>query len=221
MIDSRNILLIIPTSNEEKGIPNLLEKAKQLNLNTIVLDGGSTDGTVELVKKTGTKLVKAPKGKGKAFQFLMKNSTRLMTNEKHLLIIDGDGTYDLNEFYELTKFRNYDMVIGKRMPLNGSFSFFRLWGNKLLNLIFSILYLRKIPDLLSGYRLIDIEKLRSIEIKYNNFELETELTSRFLKKGYSVKWVLISYDKRKGNSKLRPIRDGFKILRCILYLRLK
>lgn len=82
VIDSRNILLIIPTSNEEKGIPNLLEKAKQLNLNTIVLDGGSTDGTVELVKKFGTKLVRAPRGKGKAFQFLTKNPARLLTNEK-------------------------------------------------------------------------------------------------------------------------------------------
>lgn len=192
MIDSKDILLIIPTSNEEKGIPNLLEKAKQLSLNTIVLDGGSTDGSVELVKKSGTKLVRAPRGKGRAFQFLMTNLNRLVTDEKHLLIIDGDGTYDLNEFYELSKFRNYDMVIGERIPLNGSFSFLRLWGNKLLNLIFSILYLRKIPDLLSGYRLINIEKLRSIKIEYNDFELETELTSKFLKKGYSVKWVLIS-----------------------------
>ncbi len=215
------MLLVIPTLNEERGILYVLEKAKKRDIKTIVIDGGSEDNTVRLVKGAGIKLINVPAGKGRAFRYLVNDLKDIIKNEDYLLMMDGDGTYDLNEFHKLAEFKNYDMVIGRRIPSGGSLSFFRLFGNKLLNLAFSMLYLRKIPDLLSGYRLINIDKLNTIELEYNDFELETELTARFLKKGYSIKWVPVSYERRMGNSKLKAITDGFKILRCMFRTRFK
>lgn len=215
------MLLVIPTLNEERGILYVLEKAKKPDIKTIVIDGGSEDNTVRLVKGAGIKLINVPAGKGRAFRYLVNDLKDIIKNEDYLLMMDGDGTYDLNEFHKLAEFKNYDMVIGRRIPSGGSLSFFRLFGNKLLNLAFSMLYLRKIPDLLSGYRLINIDKLNTIELEYNDFELETELTARFLKKGYSIKWVPVSYERRMGNSKLKAITDGFKILRCMFRTRFK
>jgi len=213
-------LLIIPALNEEEGIRRLLEKAEDLKLHTVVLDGGSTDSTREIARNAGVRVVNAPRGKGKAFRFLLRDMSDLLTDKKYLLMIDADGTYDLHEFFKLNGLKHFDMVIGERVAPDKSFSFVRLFGNKLFNSIASAIYGTRVPDLLSGYRLINLEKLRSVGIEYDGFELETELTAKFLKNAFSVGWVPVSYCSRVGSSKLSPLMDGLKILKCMIDVRL-
>jgi len=213
------MLLVIPTYNEEEGVVGVIEKAKRLNLDPVVVDGGSEDNTIGLVEKAGARLVNAPKGKGKAFRHLLENLDEIAAGEEHILMIDGDGTYDLNEFRMLERYKDYDMVVGRRVPVGSPFAFHRAVGNRLLNLVFFALFRQRTPDLLSGYRLIRVDKLRKIGLEYDGFELETELTAKFMRSAYSIMWVPVSYEKRQGKSKLKAFEDGYRILRCMVQVR--
>jgi dolichol-phosphate mannosyltransferase len=220
----KETILIILTLNEEEALAEILEKAQTIGLSTLILDGGSIDNTLEIARQYSVDVMNVPKGKGNAFCSLLSYLTVFehpYKDKKYLLMIDGDGSYDLDEFYKLFRYHQYDMVIGKREPTFRSFTFTRLWGNKLFNSFFSFLYKTEIPDLLSGYRFIKLNKLRSLHLESSHFELETEMTARFIKKEFSIKWVPVYYYQRKGISKLLPFTDGLKILSCMLRLRLK
>jgi len=57
---------VVPTFNEEKNLPPLLENLRaEPGLEVIVVDGGSTDHTIELVEESGARLVKSPAGRGR------------------------------------------------------------------------------------------------------------------------------------------------------------
>ena len=131
-------------------------------------------------------------------------------------MIDGDGTYDLTDLKQLQKISNGDMIIGQRVYQEKTFNPLRIFGNHFFNWFFSIIHKTKTPDLLSGFRLIKIELLKDIDLIYDEFELETELTASFLKDKKKVTWIPVNYYRRKGNSKLKPWQDGLKIFLCIV-----
>jgi rSAM/selenodomain-associated transferase 2 len=72
------LTVIIPTYNEIKQISlllNHLKNANQNNLEIIVCDGGSTDGTQEVVEKSGIKLLHSPlKGRAKQMNYASQQS---------------------------------------------------------------------------------------------------------------------------------------------------
>jgi hypothetical protein len=90
--------------------------------------------------------------------------------------------------------------------------------NKLANYLSGM----KIPDLNSGLRIMkkpDIE--RFLHILPSGFSFTTTITLALLVNNFPVKYFPITYDKRKGKSKIRPIRDTLNfiqlIIRTILY----
>ena len=215
-IPHRDILLLIPTLNEEKGLGEVLQKARRIGLRTIVLDGGSTDQTKRVARSFGVPIITAPRGKGRAFRSFIHSMDKHIEQKKYLAMIDGDGTYDLTDLKQLQKISNGDMIIGQRVYQEKTFNPLRIFGNHFFNWFFSIIHKTKTPDLLSGFRLIKIELLKDIDLIYDEFELETELTASFLKDKKKVTWIPVNYYRRKGNSKLKPWQDGLKIFLCIV-----
>lgn len=185
----------------------------------MVLDGGSTDKTLEIAKEKKIPVIAAPKGKGRAFKFFIENIHHYAPDAKYITIIDGDGTYNLEDIITLQKYQPKDMIIGKRRYDPDAATVLRRLGNWLLNTTFFLLYQHNPHDLLSGFRIMNVEKLRQISIQYDEFELETELTVKFLQKKWDTIWIPVDYYRRFGNSKLRPWTDGWKILKSMIQLR--
>ena len=78
------------------------------------------------------------------------------------------------------------------------------------------LTLAKCEDLLSGFRVFNAEKLKQVKLSSNGFELETELTIEFIRRGFHVEWVPVGYRRRYGRSKLHPLKDGLFIFWTML-----
>jgi len=111
------------------------------------------------------------------------------------------------------------MVIGRRRMSFYQYPL-RFVGNKILNVFFSLIYQKHVPDLLSGFRILDVKNVKEIGIECSGFELETELTAKFLRNGLDVKWIPVSYDRRKGNSKFDVIRDTVNIIKHMIKMRI-
>jgi hypothetical protein len=126
-------------------------------------------------------------------------------------MVDGDGTYDLTDLPRLVV-PEADMVVGVRTGSWGRSGGMRALGALGLSKLAGWLTGADCPDLLSGFRMFKAGRLSQIRLWSKGFELETELTMTFIRRGFHVEWIPVGYHRRIGKSKLRPFRDGLIIL---------
>ena len=211
-----DVCILIPTLNEEGGIGGIIKSFKKQGFtNILVMNGNSTDNTHERVRKEGVRLVvQTGKGKGAAVRQAFQ-----MIDTKIVLMIDGDGTYNPGEVDRLIQpiiSGKAEHVIGNRFACGGKFALSHRFGNWFFNTIFTIIYTKNVPDILSGYRAITKDAFSKLDLKKNGFEIETEMVVESVKKGVKMLVVPITYCGRKGVPKLSSFSDGFKILCTLL-----
>ncbi len=214
--------ILIPTLNEGKTIEGIIKEFKSMGFSDIlVIDGHSTDGTVEKAKNAGARVViQSGTGKGQA----VSQAFQLITN-KYMVMIDGDGTYlpeEVDKLLEPVVSGQADHVIGNRFAhyQKGAFTGLNLFGNKILNKIFGFAYGIWLKDILSGYRAFNNNAIKQIELNTTGFEVETEITVECVKKDLKIVEVPITYLSRVSGAatKLQPVRDGFRIASTIYLL---
>lgn len=112
------ILLLIPTRNEEEAIKDLLREANSAGFsNILVVDGFSSDQTRSIASAMGARVVLQEFGKGKGCGVRTGMRLFLEGNFKFLSIIDGDGTNNpscLPKMITLAKSGEADVVLGSR-----------------------------------------------------------------------------------------------------------
>ncbi|MDQ6862365.1 MAG: glycosyltransferase [Thermoproteota archaeon] len=224
-IPDLHVDIIIPTLNEERTIGSLIEKISNLKLpiqiSTLVIDGGSSDNTVEICKKANVRTIRQRgKGKGRAMREAVEYSVADI-----IVFIDGDGTYstgDLDTLLDPLLSGEADMVVGSRLlgkREKGAISGFNSLGNKLFNKTINFAMKTSVTDSLSGYRAFYRKTFMELVLFSDSFEIEVEMTVEALAKGYRVLEVPISYGLRRGTkTKLNPLDDGIKIGRTLMFI---
>jgi glycosyltransferase involved in cell wall biosynthesis len=217
------VTVVIPALNEEKGISLVIEKTLKAGFSDIiVVDGGSTDKTVELASQMAVRVV-TQHGKGKTDAL---DTAVGFVETPYLALIDADDTYDPNDINTMLEhISNADQVIGSRVlggnnENNSQTRFLARWhgfGNRLLNFTFNNLFSAHLTDVLSGIRLFRVESLKQIHFESVGFGAEAEVTAQYLMDGRKVIETPVHLKERLGNPKLR-YRDGFHILTTILRL---
>lgn len=221
-MNKEEVCILIPTLNEGKTIEGIIKEFKSLGFSDIlVIDGHSTDGTGEMAKNAGARVViQSGTGKGQA----VSQAFQLITS-KYVVMIDGDGTYlpeEVEKILEPVVSGQADHVIGSRFAnyRKGAFTGLNLLGNRILNKIFGFAYGVWLKDILSGYRAFNYAAIKQIELNTTGFEVETEITVECVKKDLKIVEVPITYLARVSGAatKLQPIRDGFRIASTIYLL---
>ena len=220
------ITIIIPLYNEEKTIIKLLKKIinlKKINFEIIVVNDGSSDNSLDLVKKFSKKnkivLISHKKNYGKGAA--IKSARKFITGNI-IIIQDADLEYNPKDYLKLIKpikENKYKVVYGSRV-LNrnryssvGFTSMFRVFGNHVLTLISNILNLQKLTDAHTCYKVFSYEVFKRIKLEENGFEFCPEITTKISKLRLKIKEVPISYTGRKYNEgkKIKSI-DAIKAL---------
>ncbi len=217
--------IIIPTLNEESSIRELLQSIRAnsfpVKTSVLVIDGGSTDQTIEICKQEKTEVIKQKgKGKGTAMREAAEYSKADI-----IVFIDGDGTYSINDLGSLLEpllKQEADMVVGSRLlgeREKGSITFLNNLGNRIFNKAINISLKTQVTDSLTGYRAIYRDVFRQLVLFSENFEIEVEMTVEALTKGYRVTEVPISYkNRRDSETKLDPVGDGAKIAKTLFFV---
>ena len=229
MLENPELSIILPVLNEEKSISSCLSEImsvinkNELNAEIIIVDNGSTDRTRdEIFKLKGvlknTKLVKHTiRGYGSAYLRGFE-----VANGKYIFMADADGSYDFNEipkFLESLR-KGYDFVIGNRFNRNmekGAMPWHhRLIGNPILSGILRLFFKTKVGDSHCGMRAIRKNSLKKLDLRTTGMEFASEMVIKAAKKRLRIMEIPIKYHKRKGDSKLRSFRDGWRHLRFML-----
>jgi glycosyltransferase involved in cell wall biosynthesis len=214
--------VIIAALNEEEGIgPTIAElKANLANPRVLVVDGRSTDRTVEIAKSEGAEVViQDGLGKGDAIAKAIKHSDLTVD---YAVITDADYTYPAEHVPEMIRIleKNPDlgMVCGNRfsgyLDLRGLNGFFYL-GNRLIGFTQNVLNGVWLADPLTGLRVLRTEILRHWTVKSKGFDVEVELNHRVKLEGFGIAEIPINYRERLGEKKL-GVRNGAEIFKRIL-----
>jgi glycosyltransferase involved in cell wall biosynthesis len=216
---NKPVSVIIPAFNEEEGIENVLAQLKSLNLGEkseiIVVDDGSTDQTFRMASINGVKVIRHEQNMG--YGAALKTGIRHAKNEI-IVITDADGSYPIKNIpIILVDMEHADMVVGARVGKKARIPIYRKPAKWFINTLANHLSGIKIPDLNSGLRAMRKEKVeRFFSILPERFSFTATITLAFLTNGYSVKYTPIEYYKRKGKSKIHPIKDTLNFIQLII-----
>jgi len=228
--------VVIPAYNEEARILRTLERTVEYLDTTewrpyevLVVSDGSTDRTEALVREFAQQhpqvklLAYQPnRGKGHAVRYGI-----LRAQGEWILFSDADLATPIEELEKLAPYlqQGYEVAIGSR-PLRESQlvvrqPFYREWAGRAFNKAVQLLAVRGIHDTQCGFKLFTRESAYAIfslcRLDGFSFDFETLYYARRL--GYSIAEVPIRWMHQEG-SKVRMLRDGLKMLRDLVWLRL-
>ena len=218
--------VIIPCFNEVKTLNELLAAVKGCgveNLEIIIVDDCSTDGTRELLKNLNDDTIKVfyhdfNKGKGAALRTGFKSATGDIC-----IVQDADLEYDPKEFPLLLDpiIKNKaDVVFGSRFQSGRPHRVVYFWhriGNGVLTLLSNFFTDLNLSDMETCYKAFRTEVIKSIDIKENRFGFEPEITAKISKMDLRIYEVGISYYGRTyDEGKKIGWKDGVRAIYCIL-----
>ncbi|MWG35710.1 S-layer glycoprotein N-glycosyltransferase AglJ [Halomarina oriensis] len=211
-----DVCVLVPTLDEAETIGPVIDGFVEQGFeNVLVVDGGSTDGTRDLARERGARVIEqSGEGKGQAVREAFD-----YVDVPYVLMLDGDMTYDpadapkmLEPLFE----GRADHVIGDRFAdmHDGAMPRLNQFGNRVINSAFATIHGRNLGDILSGYRAFTLDSIRRIELESDGFTIETELAVECVKHGVRTAVVPVSYHPRPDDSdtNLHPVKDGGRII---------
>ncbi|GAB4266417.1 MAG: hypothetical protein Kow0029_00060 [Candidatus Rifleibacteriota bacterium] len=223
--------VIIPVFNERPFIRECVIKvdraikANGLRGEILVVDDGSTDGTLkelELLQKNipGLKIFIQPfnQGKGAALRRGVQEAIG-----EFMLFQDADLEYnpdDIGTLLQPLLKGQADVVYGSRFTISPSrkiLNFHHQAGNQFLTLLSNLATGLNLTDMETGYKAFRADILKTIPLRSNRFGIEPEITAKIAKRHCTIYEVPISYNGRSyGEGKKITWRDGFAAIYTII-----
>jgi dolichol-phosphate mannosyltransferase len=202
--------MMVPALNEERGIKRVLEDVPK-DVNVLVVDGGSTDETVEVARQYRVRLIRQKFGRGKGCGVRTGMEFFLGSKYDVLCMIDGDGSNDpeeLPKMIEVMKGEKAEVVLGSRVRgkrEKGAMTLFTVFSNVIVSLFLGLRFLRIFTDVQTGYWAFSRKAVETLypRLKAKGFEIEMEIFVLTLDVGLKCIEVPVGYKKRLGKTKFR------------------
>ncbi|MCX7994831.1 MAG: glycosyltransferase family 2 protein [candidate division WOR-3 bacterium] len=208
--------VVIPAYNAEKSIGPLIEGLLALGFcreALIIVDDGSKDNTVMVAEGYKVDILRNNRNIGKGFSLNRGFQRAISKGLKKVFTIDADGQHRVADIKEFLKIKNeYDLIIGTRLKNSPDMPFIRRLVNRVTSLVISLLSKRYIPDVQSGFRLIDLSIFNRIILKTKNFQTESELVYKAVKNGYRIGFVPIATLYNSEKSYIMPVIDTIRFI---------
>jgi len=218
----------MPVYNEKTFIKKAIAAVLKANIGKlakeiIVVDDGSKDGTIQILKTIKNRKVKIVfqkknQGKGSAIRRGLKEVTGDI-----VVIQDTDLEYNPDEFHLLLQpilDKKADVVFGSRFlgdRPHRILNYRHMVGNKFLTLMSNMMTNINLTDMETGYKMFTREVADNLHLQENRFGMEPEFTAKIARMKCRVYEVGISYSGRNyDQGKKINWKDGIHALWCIL-----
>lgn len=222
------IAVVLPIFNEEKKISDVLDTISKIKLPVILINDGSTDKTLQVVKEKIKKnknvtLISHRINLGKGAALRTGAEAAFSTGTEAVIFMDSDGQHDasdLSKFIEKLATKKYDIVLGSR-NLDHGVPLIRFLGNKVASVLISLLFGLYVSDILSGFRAVTKKGYKKLNLESTGYGIETEMIVKIAKYNLvscEIPVRTIYHDKNKGVTILDSIGILLDVFRWRIYL---
>jgi len=231
------LAIIIPAYNEEKTIHLLLDKVLSVDLinniekEIIIINDCSADNTKKVVeayiadhKEANIQLFSQEKNQGKGAA--IRKGLELITGD-FVIIQDADLEYDPKDYNPLLQHlisHNLTVIYGSRFLMRDNKHSYQTFyiGGRIVTLFTNILFLQRLTDEPTCYKLFKTELIKSITLRCNGFEFCPEVTAKIAKRGIKIVELPISYFPRSiEEGKKIKWTDGLEAIWTLLKYRFR
>ena len=225
-----HLTVMLPAIDEAAGLAEIIPRIPNSELeklgwdvSILVVDGGSTDDTVQISQDLGAKVIQQ-QGTGKGAAMRLGFLHFLKSNSDSLVMLDCDGTYHPEQIVDfINRLKENEIVVGDRLRGiidDGAMTRLNYLGNHLLTWVATSLFGVGTNDLCSGFWGFNRDSLSKLKLNSMRFEIEAEMFTSCAIEGIRISFVPIRYSKRIGEAKLGSVPDGWLILRKLLVRRI-
>lgn len=224
------ISIIVPVYNEHQTVVPLLQRLLSVPMpverEVLVVNDGSTDGTVERLDewgaRTGLRIIHAEQngGKGSAIRLGLEHASGSV-----IAIQDADlelDPADLPRLLEPILNGNASVVYGSRfLGKLPDAPWKTIVANRFLTQMTNVLYGSDITDMETCYKIMLTDVARSLKLQSNRFDIEPEITAKLLIAGHRIVERPVSFNPRtRAAGKKINWRDGIRAIKVLLSYRL-
>lgn len=204
--------LIILTLNEIEAVKQLFKKIPfKIFDEYFVVDGGSSDGTIEFFRQRGIKVYLQDKpGHGEAYKFGVNKA-----KSEVIVFFSGDGNEIPEDIPKMLKEikKGYDLVIASRF-MKGAKTLDagtgRRFGNRFFTFMVNFFWGGSVTDVFNAFRAVNKKAVEKLNLQSSFFDTELEMIAKALKQGYRIKeFPTLEIKRLGGEAKLQTWRDGF------------
>jgi len=222
--EKKGVSLVILTFNEIEGVRKIFSQLPlEIIEETFVVDGNSTDGTIEFFESKGIPVyTQSRAGRAEAFRVGIEKS-----KYENIIFFSPDGNENPSDIIKIAEQlqQGYDMVIasrfmkGARNEEDNKFFPFRKWANQIFTLVANILWNngKYITDTINGFRGLKKNTYYLLKPDVEGFVIEYQLSIRAMKSGLRIKEIpTIEGDRIGGKTKAKSLPVGFSFLRFLI-----
>jgi glycosyltransferase involved in cell wall biosynthesis len=217
-------VVVIPALNAESSVGAVVRGCLEQMLNVVVVDDGSTDATGAMAAEAGALVLGHPVRRGKGGAMKTGFEWALKRDFDGVIAVDADGQHLPSEIPKLLQCRAYtnaDMVIGGRSHLFAQMLLRRRLANRFSTWAIAVLSGAPITDSQCGFRLYSAHLLRSIALRAEGFDMDSEVIVRAGRAGLKVAMTPIEMGFVDGlvTSHYRAVADTLRIAATVLRAR--
>ena len=206
----RKSLVVIPTYNEAESIVILLNQLAKVDVDVLVIDDGSPDGTADICRAQGVEVIERAGKAGLGSAYRAGFAIALDRGYENIIEMDADGSHQVSDLILMMAWiGSADLLIGSRWVADGqirNWSKFREYLSKAANKYANIVLSLGIADTTAGFRIYSGELLKKMDIQTiasEGYCFQIEMTRRALARGGTIAEVPITFIEREhGVSKM-------------------
>jgi len=206
----RSSLVVIPTYNEANSIGEVLDGLKGMDLDVLVIDDGSPDGTADVVRMHHVEVVQRESKQGLGSAYPTGFSIGLARGYTYIIQMDADGSHQVKDLKNMMEWiGSSDLLIGSRWIKDGSitnWSKSREYLSRTANAYAKVMLGLSVKDATSGFRIYEsalLKKMNLSTIKSEGYCFQIEMTRRAVASSGSVAEIPINFIQRThGESKM-------------------
>ena len=222
---SERVAAIIPALNAERTLPKVIEEARRHIDPVVVIDDGSRDATGDVAREAGARVLRHEVNRGKGAALKTGFAWAIENGYDGVITLDADGQHlasEIPKFLAERESGGADLIIGGRSHLFGQMLPRRRNANR-----FSAWCIAKcsgvaITDSQSGFRFYSANLIRSMKLRTDGFDMESEVIVRAGRGGFRIVTFPIDLGFVDGlsTSHYKPLMDTLRIAWTVTRARL-
>ena len=217
-----NYAVLIPVYNEERTIKKVIDEVRYYRYPFVVVNDGSTDKTLDIIKELTDDYVTYNVNRGKGYA--IKHGAKDLIDEGYnwIIVVDSDSQSNISNIINVLKLRYIHpkarILVGNRLNSPSNMPLIRLLANKIMSFIISLLIGQNVPDTQCWLKIIH-KDVFDLDLECNRFDFESEMLVKAGRKGYKI----VSGDvdciySKNIKSHQNYIKDWWRFIRLILKL---